>query len=169
MARRKISIEEAFAALEAAGINVQVKSVDGPEPVPVPAKPKLDYTQYPPVPIATVSPDFVKIPLYARHTVGSGGYTVTLPDGSEQIQSAGVESYGPGLCTVPAELASHLLYQDSLAKQADQKMLDRTEYRYLVAEVQGAGGIRANIGYPVTSEMFDDVSKWPAIVLRGNG
>jgi len=167
MPKRKISIEDAFAALEAAGIQVQVKKV---AEQPQPQQRKLDYTQYPPVPVvAQVFDSHVKITLYAKHMVGSGGCLTTTADGSQQVQEAGVASYGPGVVTVPVELAQHLLHQDSLARQADAAMLDNTAKRYVVAERYSNDGILARVGIPVTETVFDNVNSWPALVIRGNG
>jgi hypothetical protein len=177
MPKRKISIEDAFAALEQAGIHVQVKQVD-PVQQSVQQQPvqsahsNMDYTQYPPVlkqqQLQRVGKGAVRIPLYSSHSVSCGGYIAAAADGSKQVQEAGVVTYGPGYCTVPADLVEHLLYQDRLAKLADERMLEKTARKYIVGEVCSMDGSVANIGCLVDDAVFDDVSKWPTMLIRGN-
>lgn len=159
MPRRKISIEEAFKVLEDAGIPLQVKQpvdtgVSQPvEPVPS-AKVKRDFS----APYGTtqhhINPKLIKVVLYAKHSVGSGGFLTVGPEG-KQIESAGVQSYGPGVCTVPTELAAHLLHADTAARQADERMLDTEQRSYLIVQRVSSDGQRANVGVQVDNSVLD--------------
>lgn len=160
MPRKKISIEEAFAALQAAGINVQVKPA---QPEPEQLEPDIELFEEPP--LATrqaihygrqrkIGSSNVKITLYAAHTIGSSGYTVGV-GADKHVESNGVLTYGPGVVTVPNDIAAHLLHQDGLARQADAKLLDPTFRSFLIVERRTPQGHTANIGVPVSS--LDDM------------
>lgn len=143
MPKRKITLEEAFAVFEQHGLQVEVKavavdSVDKDQPTLADFlddansnKHSMDYTQYPPVPKQRAN-NRTQITLHAKHTVGCGGVMVVGDDGKPHPQQQGVETYGPGVCTVPDELAAHLLYADQQAKQADANFADRTFKQYIV-------------------------------------
>ena len=152
MPRRKITIEEAFSVLQQAGIQVQVKAVEPvteDQPIDIIRK---DYTTYPPT-VIQEKPNSrtVKVTLYAKHSVGSGGFSVK-DDNGQHIESSGVTVYGPGIITVPTALAPYLLHQDSLARQADNRMLETTQRRYLVVQ-RGA----ACVGLPVGDGVLDNL------------
>ena len=143
MAKRKITIEEAFEALQKSGIQVQIKNVD-----PVVEQPDIYAEEPQQQKPQKVGKHTVKVSLFARHTVGSSG-----------------QVYGPGICYVPATLATHLLYQDQLARQADARFLDREHKFYVIAQ-RSAGGHRANVGVPVTEDTFSDFTKLPSEFLH---
>lgn len=160
MAKRKISVEEAFAVLEAAGINVQVKSI-APEspaagtPQVVDTTPKRNAygsteTTYRKRPVT-----HVKIPLYAKHSRGSGGVTVTDSNGEQHVENAGVVTYGPGVTLVPVELAAELERADAAARQADEDMLSPVPKHRLIVPKVDSGGNRFNVGVLVPEEMLD--------------
>src|SRR5260221_5737566 len=107
MAKKKITLEEAFAVFEQHGLKVEVTAaVDTTDPSApqladfLDTKQQMDYTQYPPVP-KVISTKKTQITLHAKHSVGSGGYMVKGDDGQMHAEQQGVESYGPGICTVP--------------------------------------------------------------------
>lgn len=163
MPRRKITlsditIADAFAKLESAGIQIQVKAVTDTEPeqynIPMPEP--APYSDTKPVGKTTT-----KVTLYARHSIGSGG-TLTVTADSKQIEHAGVESYGPGVCYVPTKFAQQLLHQDAIARQADNRMLDRQQRCYIVAPRIGNDGQRCNIGIQVDEGMYGDIGNLPA-------
>lgn len=148
MPRRKISIEDAFNVLQQAGVNVQVKPQVEQVTVPVKA------IKEPLFPIK-VSAKLIKVKLYSKHSIGSGGSMVTSVDG-KQIANAGVETYGPGVCNVPREIVGQILAQDRLAQDADEKMLDKTQRSYLVLRKYNSEGHHANVGVAVSNELFDN-------------
>ena len=142
MPRRKITIEEAFATLESAGIPVQVKKPD----VEIPASSdtvKANYSDPYGIPQEKLGGKLIKVKLYAKHTVGSSG-----------------QSYGPGVITVPASIAQHLLHQDGLAVEADNKMLDRQQHSYLVVQRTSEGQV-VNVGLEVDSQVLDNIGNLP--------
>src|SRR5437870_803439 len=111
MPKRKMSIEDAFKVLEEAGISLQVRQQEAVLPERIPVNEAVHVTK-----VVTASPKpvlgkLVKITLFAKHSIGSGGVT-TVHDDEKMVEHAGVQTYGPGVCTVSAELASHLLSAD---------------------------------------------------------
>ena len=78
------------------------------------------------------------ITLYAKHSIGCGGYK----DEKGQIQSGGVMAYGPGVVEVPHDLAASLLHQDMLARAGDRDFRN-TEFRtFLIAPKVAPNGAR---------------------------
>ena len=158
MPRKKINlseVEHAFMVLEQAGIHVQVKPVQEPaQQQAVPVQPKTS-------PYGSIDPHYArrakhtaKITLYAKHCVGSGGVESGNGD-SKQIEHAGVQTYGPGVCVVPVELVDHLLYADQQAQQADSDMLSHIpKYKLIIPRIDSAGN-RANVAMAVTAEVLD--------------
>ena len=147
MARRKITINEALTALKLQGITVKVQAVESPqqlEPVILPPT-ALQQSQ------KQVRQHFTKVTLFAKHTIGSSG--VQGQDG--QIEGAQVISYGPGICSVPVEHASALLYQDQQARQADERMLDKTQRSYIIAQKNGPYG-KASVGIRLPDDVDFD-------------
>lgn len=154
MPRKKISIEQAFQVLEDAGIQVQVKSVKE-EPVPVKVQ-HLDIfknKQPDKAVIQKVGSAAVKIKLFAKHSIGSGGFLVAGLDG-RQIENSGVQTYGPGVCTVPITLVDQLLYADAQARAADERMLEKEQRSYLITQRINSSGQRANVGVQVPNEIL---------------
>lgn len=155
MPRKKISIEQAFQVLEDAGIQVQVKSVK--------EEPVLVRVQHPDIfknkqnseaIVQKVSDITVKIKLFAKHSIGSGGFLTNSPDG-KQIEHAGVQTYGPGVCVVPIALVDQLLYADAQARIADERMLEKEQRSYLITQRINNDGQRANVGVQVPNEILD--------------
>lgn len=160
MPKRKISVEEAFAALEQAGIQVQVKKVS--EEIPLSKlEDFLEKAVEPSVlPVqGRIGSTTVKLMLYAKHTVGSGGSIIKLNDGSDSLQNAGIETYGPGICYVPASLAQHLAHQDALARKADDRLHDRKFRSYVVVQRSGGNGVQ-NVGIQVSDDIDFDLSAY---------
>ena len=153
MPRRKITLEEAFKVIESHGLDVEVKAVKVES---LPQKPKIDIFKNSPSSEVKVKVEAktATIALFAKHSVSSGGHLVVGLDG-KQIESAGGETYGPGVCTVPTELVQYLLYQDNLAKECDARMLEKTQRSYLIVERRTRDGIRSSIGMPVPTEVID--------------
>lgn len=155
MPRKKISIEQAFQVLEDAGIQVQVKSVkEEPLPVKVQHPDIFKNKQQPESAVQKVNNTTVKIKLFAKHSIGSGGFLVAGSEG-RQIESAGVQTYGPGVCTVPIALVDQLLYADAAARAADERMLEKEQRSYLITQRISVDGQRANIGVQVPNEILD--------------
>lgn len=158
MPRKKISIEEAFATLEQAGIPIQLKPVvaeNHVEPTPEPVIPtgRRKGQIFDTSPKPTKPATHTRVTLFAKHSIGSGGRLVIDSDGTRRAEHTGVESYGPGICMVPVEHATHLLHADALARQADQRFLDTTMHSYIVVPRQ-ANGQRANIAVEVDGGML---------------
>lgn len=156
MPKRKISIEDAFKVFEEAGIPLQVKQADTvqvlPDRIPVDADvrtvKRADVSQL-------TKGKLVKITLFAKHSVGSGGVAV-VHDGEKMVEHAGVQTYGPGVCIVTADLASHLLSADGAARAADARMLEREQRSYLIVQKMSADGSRANAGMQVPDGFLDE-------------
>lgn len=141
MPKRKITLAEAFDVLEQHGLHVQVSSVNT-EPVATLA----DFTEPQPPPVvrggtyglpvgnvvtANKKAKMVKVVLHAQHTIGSGGTDVGTGQQHHVINN-GVLTYGPGIVEVPEHLSHHLLHQDQLARQADDRTFDRNVRSYVV-------------------------------------
>ena len=164
MPRRKISIEEAFSVLQKAGINVQVKQaepdIQQPERVTEKAKKEPIF----PVNVTPAGPKTMKITLWAKHSVGSGGFIKGTGE-EKRIEHAGVQTYGPGVCVVPAELAASLIYRDQQAKKADERMLDKTQRSYMVVKKYSSDGHGVDVGVEVSGDIFDDISSMPSNLM----
>lgn len=159
MPKRRISIEEAFATLEQAGIPIQLKlvAVENHVVEQVPELPVQSGRRkgqiFDTSPKPTKSATHTRVTLFAKHSIGSGGRLVIDADGTRRAEHTGVESYGPGICMVPVEHATHLLHADALARQADQRFLDTVMHSYIVVPRQ-VNGQRANIGIEVDGGML---------------
>ena len=151
--KRKISIQEAFQTLKDAGIKVSVEQEEPPVLPPVeeeePKRPKA-------------KKGLVRVTLHSSHMVGSGG---VKDEKTGQIKSAGVNTYGPGTCDVPANMVSQLLHQDQLAKQQDERMLEKTQRSYLVVQRRGTQGM-SNVGVQVDSSLFGELGNVPPEYLH---
>jgi hypothetical protein len=135
MPKRKITLQEAFDVIEQHGLQVQVSAVNTQ-----PAATLADFIE---TPVTHVVPDdkvvvtankkakVVKVVLHAQHTVGSGGINVGTTQ-HPQVVNNGVLTYGPGVVEVPEYLSHHLLHQDQLARQADDRTFDRNTRSYVV-------------------------------------
>lgn len=144
MARRKISLEEHVNAIEAMGLRVKLEAAVVEQPPIDPGiivKEKEDVKVYG----KKVGKNGQMITLYAKHSVGCGGYIVEDANG-KHVENAGVQSYGPGRVYVPNDFVDHLLHQDALAQEADRKMLSSEQLKYIVAPRVGRDGQRANVG-----------------------
>lgn len=133
MPKRKITLSEAFDVLEQHGLQVQVSSVNT-QPVATLA----DFTETPVTPVVDTSvvggnkkAKMVKVVLHAQHTIGCGGTDMGTKDHPHVVNS-GVLTYGPGVVEVPEHLCHHLLHQDQLARQADDRTFDRNVRSYVV-------------------------------------
>lgn len=133
MPKRKITLQEAFDVIEQHGLQVQVSGVNT-EPVATLA----DFIETPvphvverPVVTSNKKAKMVKVVLHAQHTIGSGG--TDIGDGKHHhVVNNGVLTYGPGVVEVPEHLSHHLLHQDQLARQADDRTFDRNVRSYVV-------------------------------------
>jgi hypothetical protein len=141
MPKRKISIAEAYAAFEERGFQVEIKAVNKEPPATL-----ADFTEPQPQPVVRGGPygvptgnvvtankkaKMVKVVLHAQHTIGSGG--TDIGDGKQHhVVNNGVLTYGPGVVEVPEHLSHHLLHQDQLARQADDRTFDRNVRSYVV-------------------------------------
>lgn len=145
MAKRKLSLEEAFAVFEQHGLQVSVKAIQSEPPVQLSdflEDNKEDITKYPPI---RTGKDTVKVTLYAKHTVGSGGELVTNSDGSKQVKNSGIQTYGPGIVTVPTSLAQHLLHQDAVARATDERTFDGKFRSYAIIQ-KGSTSVGVQVG-----------------------
>lgn len=152
MPKRKISIDEAFKVLEEAGIPLQVKQQEAVLSERIPVNDTSVKSATVPKPVLG---KLVKITLFAKHSIGSGG-TVTGEGTEKVVEHAGVQTYGPGICIVNSELASHLLSADGAARAADARMLDREQHSYLIVQRVGTDGSRANVGLGVPDGFLDE-------------
>lgn len=134
MPRRKITLEEAFAVFEEHGLKVKVEAVER-ETKPSPLSDFLEVVEpaAPPLP-QQVSGRKVRITLHTQHTIACGGRMIydDPHDKAGHVEGSSVETYGPGVVAVPAELAQQLLHQDGLARSADERMLDNKLRTYVV-------------------------------------
>lgn len=153
MPKKKITIDEALQALEGYGLQVQVEGIKQPESVR-PVKKHIDiFKTKEQSKVLKESDRNIKITLFAKHSIGSGG----VLNAKDQIEHAGVVTYGPGVCTVPVSIAQHLLYQDAKAKEADERMLEKVQRSYLVVERSTRDGVRANVAIPVDNAVLDNM------------
>lgn len=148
MAKRKLTIDEALTFLKTQGVSVRVDSLTHELPRKAESilleVPKEAQSISPRDRLNVKSlPKLVRIALYAQHSVGSGG---SLSVNQDQIENAGVQTYGPGICMVPRELVSHLVYKDQVARQADERMLEKTQRSYIILQRHNPSGQQASIG-----------------------
>lgn len=156
MPKRKITLDEAFAVFEQHGLQVEVKAVRDDEPTEQLAS--FLETGDEPQPIAEqLSKKTIKVTLFASHSVGNGGEIIVGKDGTKQVVNNGIATYGPGVVTVPAYLAQHLLHQDMLAKRADERMLERKVRQYIVTPRATAYGV-VNVARHVSNDSSFDMS-----------
>lgn len=157
MPKRKITLDEAFAVFEAHGLQVEVKSVKEDEPVEELSS-FLEQSEVKEVEIAEqVSSKLIKITLFASHTIGHSGEFVKDEDGVKHIVNNGIETYGPGVVTVPSHLAQHLLHADMLARRADERMLERNVRQYVVVPRRTANGV-VNCARHISNDSNFDMS-----------
>jgi hypothetical protein len=116
--RRKISIEDAFAALH----HQHEKMISLPADDPIQIY-EVDEKVSPPV--KAVSPTMVEIILYCQHSIGIG------------------QQYGPGKVRVSSDIAAGLLHQDQYARKVDERVLNSKQQMYQIMPVASAdGGLR---------------------------
>ena len=153
MPKRKITIEEALKTLHEAGVRVKIDSVEEPEKVSLTSAFRESEKA---VDSVVEKGKFTTVVLFAKHSVGSGGEETIDKNGNKLTINNGVETYGPGKCKVPSSIAAHLLHQDALAKQADERLLDRTPKCYIVSEVRTPDGRLVNKINQVDESFFPD-------------
>ena len=149
MAKRKITLEEAYAIFEQHGLEVEVKAIQ-PVKEAEPLSAFLEQSSEASPPTAEEYKKEVKITLYAAHTIGNGGEMVIV-DGERRVINNGIQTYGPGICTVPISLAQHLLHQDLLARRGDDRMLESTVRTYVVRPVHTNNGV-VNVARHVSND-----------------
>lgn len=155
MPKRKITLEEAYAVFEQHGLEVEVKGIQQQrEHEPLSAF--LEGESEPDTPVIDEGGKTLKITLYAAHTVASGGEMV-VKDGAKQVVNNGIETYGPGVVTVPQHLAQHLLHQDLLARRGDERMLDRSMRTYIIRPMHTSQGT-INVARHVSNDSGFDLS-----------
>lgn len=153
MPKRKITIEEALKTLHEAGVKVKIDTVEEPQNVSLtPAFRDIEDKKE----TVVEKGKFVTITLFAKHSIGSGGEETIDKNGNRLTINNGVETYGPGKCKVPSNLAGHLLHQDALARQADERLLDKTPRCYIVSEVRAPDGRIVNKITQVDESFFPD-------------
>lgn len=139
MPKRKITLEDAYAVFEQHGLKVEVKATQSDQPR-IPLSDFLEPVEQS-LPVATpAGKTNVRITLYAAHTVGNGGQITVNANGDKSVTNNGIETYGPGVVTVPATIAQHLLHQDQLAQQADARMLESTMRNYIIVHKSTSHG-----------------------------
>ena len=157
MRKRKINLsdvtsQDAFAVLEREGLDVRVVGLLDRKDPPIPLDSIIETA---PQPVKHVKQEvgpptkrLVRVTLYAAHSVGCGGVLVDEGKKTQRVENVGVETYGPGVCTVPAHLAQHLLHADALARKADDRTFDRKFRSYVVGNVQN-GSQSVDVGFLV--------------------
>lgn len=155
MPKRKITLQEAFDVIHQHGLDVEVKGVvdDTPSPINIADSFVIEKEITPPVIQQKKS---VKITLYASHTVSCGGFMVGKGE-DKHVEGNSIETYGPGVVTVDNDLAQHLLHQDMLARQADERFLDRRMRSYIVMPIRTQNGL-VNAGIHVSNDPSFDLS-----------
>src|SRR5262245_29239545 len=124
MPKKKITLSEAYEVFHQHGLEVEVKAMQVHKDLAF-----ADFIQEEPEPekpVLQANKKTVKITLYARHNFGKVG--VGVGGGSSFYDE---HSYGPCVCVVPITIADHLLYQDALARQADDALLDKRLHTYV--------------------------------------
>jgi hypothetical protein len=164
MPKRKITLDEAFAVFEQHGLQVEVKAVI---PAETYKEQLADFLVQDEIAIEpTVEhKHLVRVTLHAQHTVGSGGQMEGTGK-NQHVVNNGIQSYGPGICHVPVNLAQHLLHQDGLARQADERLLDRKFRSFVIVQRRTMQGIQ-NVGINVSEEASFDLSS--CLANLGNG
>lgn len=156
MPKRKITLDEAFAVFEQHGLQVEVKAVSA-DVVNEPLSAFLEQGEEIEQPVIQESAKHIKVTLFAAHSVGSGGEIKVMPDGSKQVVNSGIQSYGPGVVTVPSHIAQHLLHQDMLARRADDRMLENRVRQYVVTPKRTMQGT-INVARHVSNDSSFDMS-----------
>lgn len=156
MPKRKITLDEAFAVFEQHGLQVEVKAVNESQRNE-PLAAFLEQSEEAPAIAEQLSAKHIKITLFAAHSIGSGGQITIMPDGSKQVTNSGIQTYGPGVVTVPASIAQHLLHQDMLARRADDRMLENRVRQYVVTPKRTMQGI-VNVARHVSNDSSFDMS-----------
>lgn len=155
MPKKKITLEEAFAVFEQHGLEVEVKAI-APERKVESLSAFLESDESVAIPLVQEGPKSIKITLFAAHTVGSGG-EIVIQAGEKVIINNGIETYGPGVVTVPSHLAQHLLHQDLLARRADERMLENRVRSYIVRPMRTSQGV-VNVARCVSVDNGFDLS-----------
>ena len=151
--KKKISIQEALKTLHEAGVDVTINNVEKPvneSPEFVVSEPGARTKKHKK---AKETPGTKKVTLFTQHCIGSGG-SMTHNGEDKQVIEAGVVTYGPGVCEVPVDLVGGLLHQDMLAKEQDDRMLDKTQRNYLVVQ-RRTGNSRSNVALRVDNSVLN--------------
>lgn len=94
------------------------------------------------------------IDLYAKHSIGSGG-SLQIEEGEKIAVDSACAYYGPGRVAVPTRIAAQLLHADQAARNADNRMLDRTRRSFVVVQKIGPNGNVVNAGVEVDNGFMD--------------
>jgi hypothetical protein len=144
MPKRKISLEEAFKVFEDAGLEVEIKGIlaqrEKANIADFIEQPQSKSTSAQYGIVSSETTKNIKITLYAKHSIASSG-TMTEENGVKKITGNTIQTYGPGIVTVPSDLASQLLHQDCIARQTDERMLDRKFRSYVILQQRTAQGM----------------------------
>ena len=167
MPKRKITLDEAFAVFEQHGLQVEVKAVQQSAPT-TPLSEFLEPVVEDKPAVQQTNKKTVKITLFATHTVGNGGESVVDSNGNKTVINSGVQTYGPGVCTVPLALAQHLLHQDILAREADERMLEKTMRNYVVMPYYNKDGVMVNRAVNVARDNNFDMSGFLGSISDNN-
>ncbi len=147
MPKKKISIQEALSTLKSFGLTVSVGHVKD-EVVP-------ELAQYESGVVRKVGNTAITITLRTQHIVGSGG-VMTVRDGEKVATDNTSKIYGPGRVTVPVTIADHLLHQDQLAQQADQRLLGNEVRCFLITQKRSLDGLSGIVGVQVDPSVFGE-------------
>ena len=167
MPKRKITLDEAFAVFEQHGLQVEVKAVQQ-NPSTTPLSDFLEPVVEDKPVVQQTNKKTVKITLFAAHTIGNGGEIVTDIHGNKTVVNNGIQTYGPGVCTVPITLAQQLLHQDILAREADERMLERTMRNYVVMPYCNKDGMMVNRAINVARDNNFDMSGFLGSISDNN-
>lgn len=155
MPKKKITLEEAFAVFEQHGLEVEVKAIAAERKVES-LSAFLEHSTELEVPLVEENKKTVRITLFASHSIGIAGEMI-VKDGEKMIVGNSIETYGPGVITVPSHLAQHLLHQDLLARRADDRMLENRVRTYVVRPMRTAHGT-INVAQHVSNDNGFDLS-----------
>ncbi|MGL5936907.1 MAG: hypothetical protein ACRCZI_14930 [Cetobacterium sp.] len=145
MPRRKISIQEAMQVFRDNNLKVSVE--------PLVEIDRLSVTAVDNPVVRKVGNTALTITLNSQHTISSAG--ALSEDGKTVVGQSSV-TYGPGRVTVPVTLASQLLHQDQLARQADERFREMVQRSYLITRKMSHDGYQATIGVQVDNSLFDN-------------
>lgn len=172
MPKKKITLDEAYAVFEQHGLQVEVKGLTPTNAVTLQPSDLVEQPIAPHKPAfggKTNNPTTIKITLYCKHSIARGGFLV-VNEGEKSVEGNSIETYGPGVISVPIELAAQLQHQDAVARQAEANMLSST-FKSKVIVQRGKQYVPLLVSdepdFRMSRQYFDnDVPQYQGIPLR---